>query len=200
MQELETLFETFVEGVLERNYAVIDDFLPAPLVTSLRHNLLHRKAEGLMHPAGIGKHFTYQKNLRVRGDLISWIDEHPADPSEVAFIQRVEQLIQYLNRTCFTALNGFEFHYAFYDEGSFYKRHLDQFQHDRGRKFTLVTYLNEDWKEADGGQLVLYLPEGTQEVLPLGGRAVFFKADEIEHEVRMAHRPRFSIAGWLLSR
>lgn len=200
MQDLETLFETFVEGVVERNYAIIDDFLPAPLVASLRTNLLRRKAEGTMHPAGVGKHFTYQKNLRVRGDLISWIDEHPTDPAEVEFIHRVDQLIQYLNRTCFTALNGFEFHYAFYDEGSFYKRHLDQFQHDRGRKFTLVTYLNDEWTEADGGQLVLYLPDKEVEVLPLGGRAVFFKADEIEHEVRTAHRPRYSIAGWLLSR
>ena len=63
----------------------------------------------------------------------------------------------------------------------------------------MVTYLNEAWADDDGGQLLLYLPTGTVTILPIAGRVVFFKADEIEHEVMPARQARMSIAGWLLS-
>lgn len=192
--------EQVIDSVVNNGYAVFDGFFGPDLIDCLRNNLLGRYEAGVMHPAGVGKHFTFQRNLRVRGDLISWLDEHSADDCERQFFEKVEQLMKYLNRTCFTALNGCEFHYAFYQKGSFYKRHLDQFQHDRGRKFTMVTYLNNDWTEADGGQLRIYLPDGTtKDIIPKGGRTVFFRADELEHEVMVAHRQRYSIAGWLLS-
>jgi len=152
-----------------------------------------------MHPAGVGKNFTYQKNTKVRGDLISWLDENSRDPAERIFLDTVQQFCKYLNQTCFTGINGFEFHYALYKTGSFYKRHLDQFHLDRGRKFSMVTYLNEDWRPEYGGELVLYLEEGEVVIPPEAGKVVFFKADEIEHEVRPALRERMSIAGWLLS-
>lgn len=94
-----------------------------------------------------------------------------------------------------------EFHYARYDLGSFYKRHLDQFKSHRGRKYSLVIYLNEEWKEEDGGNLRLYLEnDRVEDVYPVGGRAVFFKSDELEHEVMPApERSRLSVAGWLKS-
>jgi SM-20-related protein len=60
-----------------------------------------------------------------------------------------------------------------------------------------VTYLNESWRSSEGGQLVLYHKEGEKEILPEGGRSVFFKSDEIEHEVKPAKRYRMSITGWL---
>ncbi|MAT54774.1 MAG: 2OG-Fe(II) oxygenase [Saprospirales bacterium] len=197
---MEEQLEQIIDSVINDGYAVFDGFFESGLIACLRNNLLARHEAGLMHPAGVGKHFTFQKNLRVRGDLISWLDEDSDDACERKFFERVGELMRYLNRTCFTALNGCEFHYAFYDEGSFYKRHLDQFHHDSGRKFTMVTYLNDDWNEADGGMLRIYLPDGsTKEIVPLGGRSVFFRADQLEHEVTVAHRQRYSIAGWLLS-
>ena len=167
-------------------------------MAGLRKNLLQRHTDGAMHPAGVGQRFTFQKNLKVRGDLISWIDEKNPDPAERHFLDQIEAFIEYLNRTCYTGINGYEFHFAFYETGSFYRRHLDQFQQDRGRKFSVVAYLNEDWANEDGGELVLYHDDGETIVRPHGGQAVFFKADEIEHEVRPALRDRLSIAGWLL--
>lgn len=196
---MDSLFEELVQGLVEEGYGSTDGLFEPELIEGLRQNLLRRLEAGAMHPAGVGKHFTYQRNLQVRGDLISWLDEHPTDPFERRFLERVEAFVAYLNRTCFTALNGWEFHYARYDTGSFYKRHLDQFRHDRGRRFSLVTYLNPDWSPEDEGQLLLYLPQRTVELLPEAGQVVFFRADQVEHEVRPARRPRLSIAGWLLS-
>jgi SM-20-related protein len=47
-----------------------------------------------------------------------------------------------MNETCYAGITGYEFHYAFYEEGSFYKRHVDQFQNNQGREFSMITYLN----------------------------------------------------------
>ena len=60
-------------------------------------------------------------------------------------------------------------------------------------------YLNNDWKTGDGGELCVY-PEGrSQNISPLGGKSVFFKSNELEHEVLTSNVPRMSITGWLKS-
>jgi SM-20-related protein len=67
---------------------------------------------------------------------------------------------------------------------------------------SIILYLNDSWKEADGGQLRLYLPqddgtERVEDVLPIGGRLVVFLSAEVPHEVLPTHKPRLSITGWL---
>lgn len=192
-------FELLVEGLIEKRYGVCDNLFSVELVQGLRQNLYRYAAEGEMHPAGIGRRFDFQKNTEVRGDLIRWINVEEQNAHELAFISCMERFIQHLNSTCYTALNGFEFHYASYEAGSFYKRHLDQFKSEKGRKFSFVLYLNDGWDESEGGRLSLYMDEQRVEsVFPLGGRCVFFKSDEMEHEVHPApNRNRISIAGWL---
>jgi SM-20-related protein len=44
---------------------------------------------------------------------------------------------------------------------------------------------------------MIYQNETTNTILPTMQKAVFFKSDEMEHEVSVAHRPRMSITGWL---
>ena len=189
--------ETLIDGLLNREFGVVADFIEPDLVAGLRANLFRNLEGGRMHPAGIGKHFNFTQNLKIRGDLICWIDNESEDPFEKAFINRVRGFVDYLNRTCYTGINDFEFHYACYEEGSFYKRHRDQFKTDQGRKFSLVTYLNEDWVESDEGNLIIYTDREETRILPVGGKSVFFRSDETEHEVLPANRMRISIAGWL---
>lgn len=195
---MEEKFEAIVLGILADNFATCQGFFDEDLIAGLRTNLLQRHADHRMHPAKVGRKFSLQQNADVRGDVISWIEEDTGDQSERAFLNTVAEFYQYLNRTCYTGINGLEFHYALYESGSFYKRHLDRFKQESGRQFSVVTYLNDEWTEADGGQLVLYLPDREVTILPKAGLTVFFKADEIEHEVKMAHRSRMSVAGWLL--
>lgn len=192
-------FEAIVLGILADKYATCECFFNQELITGLRNNLLHRQAGHRMHPASIGRKFTNQQNKEVRGDVISWLEDDATDVHERAFLDTIAEFYRYLNRTCYTGINACEFHYALYEKGSFYRRHLDQFRQDSGRQFSVVTYLNDDWTEADGGQLVLYLESGEVSIQLKPGLAVFFKADEIEHEVKVAQRGRMSIAGWLLS-
>lgn len=191
-------FETLIEGLIHHGYGSCDAFVDASTFAGLRANLLRFHAAGQMRPAGVGKNFDYQKNAEIRGDVIRWIDTQPTDLFEKAFLDKVNSFIGYLNASCYTGINELEFHYAYYDIGSFYKRHLDQFRSDKGRVFSFVMYLNEDWKEASNGRISLYLEKEEVSLLPVEGRVVFFRSDKTEHEVHpSADRPRLSIAGWL---
>ena len=107
-------------------------------------------------------------------------------------------LIAYMNKTLYLSLKDFEVHMTVYPAGSFYKRHLDQFKKDDHRKLSVICYLNSDWKEEHGGQLRMYFENKTQDFLPLAGRLVCFRSDQIEHEVLPSTRERLSITGWIL--
>ena len=110
----------------------------------------------------------------------------------------MDDFVQYLNETCYTGITSYEFHYAMYEKGSFYKRHLDRFRNDDRRLFSMITYLNADWQEGDGGELSIFHDDGqTQNISPTNGKSVFFKSDELEHEVLKTIVPRMSITGWL---
>src|SRR5690606_24714441 len=172
MNETEQQFEKLISEVIDRNYGMCDDFMGGNLLDGLRANLLNFHEGGMMHPAGVGRHFDFTKNLEVRGDVIRWIEEDSTDPFERKLMDKISHFIRHLNTTCYTHLNQMEFHYAFYESGSFYKRHLDEVKSHRGRKFSLVIYLKEHWEESDGGDLRLSLDgEGGDNVFRVGGGA-----------------------------
>lgn len=194
---MENLYEKAIDGILESGYAVCDGFLPDQLVSGLRDTLTEHYREGEFKKAGIGKGMNYQKDLEIRSDKIFWINNQSENPIEMHFLSIVNGFVNYLNRTCFTGIQSYEFHYAVYPKGSFYKRHLDQFNNDPGRQYTMIFYLNDNWKPEDGGQLTLYLKSGEVEILPEAGKMIFFESNKIEHEVKIAHRQRLSVTGWL---
>ncbi len=191
-------FEALVEGLIQNEFGLSDQLFSPTLISALRQNLLSHYQAGRMHPAGIGKKFDYQRNAQVRGDLIRWMDHESTDAAEIIFLQTVRDFYHYLNASCYTGINDFEFHYAYYEEGSFFKRHRDQFRSDRGRVLSFVLYLNDGWEESHGGKVSLYLDKGPVHLLPHAGRVITFRSDQVEHEVHPSrNRPRLSIAGWL---
>lgn len=198
---LEAQFEHLIDGMLANNFGLIDGFLTDGETAQLAERLGARRAAGQFREAGIGNgQATVEK--AIRGDEILWLDTTTATPEETTFLDRVQQLIDYLNRTCYLGLRDYELHYALYPTGTFYKRHLDRFRGDSKRKLSLIYYLNKDWQPTDGGQLALYLPqpdgsEETVQVAPLGGRLVCFDSGLLEHEVLPANRDRLSLTGWL---
>ena len=66
---------------------------------------------------------------------------------------------------------------------------------------SLVLYLNDDWRDADGGALRIYATrdarEPVYELPPRGGTLVAMRSEMIPHEVLPASAERWSIAGWL---
>ena len=192
-------FEGLIQGLIDNKYGCSEDFMNVDTVSGLRDNVQRLSESGEMQAAGLGNKKDYQKDKLFRGDRIKWLENTSVDQYEAIFFKKVGNFISHLNKTCFTAITGFESHYANYEQGSFYKRHLDQFKTDKGRKYSIVLYLNENWLKEDGGMLSLYPEDKEQkDIFPMGGRMVFFKSDEMEHEVHPSFtRERISIAGWL---
>jgi SM-20-related protein len=190
-------FEEIVESFIEHKVGISDFFLTNKLAVLLQAHI-HRLYEGgHMVNAGIGNDKIQALDGKIRGDKIHWLDKKNKHIEETGFLEYVEDFIEYLNKTCYTGINAYEFHYAMYEEGSFYKRHKDQFRSDNNRKYSLISYLNDDWLEADGGQLWVHQHGETQMIIPTSRKAVFFQSNELEHEVTTAMRPRMSVTGWL---
>ena len=192
-------FDLLIDSYLDNKVGIDNEFLNASLVEGLHQNILQLQKDDLMVAAGIGNNEVKDAHQKMRGDKIYWMDKSHDNIYEQEFLQQVEDFISYLNSTCYTGINGYEFHYAVYEQGSFYKRHKDQFKTDSDRKYSLINYLNKDWLQEDGGELLVYQDDAVQHILPHSQKAVFFKSDEMEHEVTLAHRPRMSITGWLKS-
>lgn len=192
-------FEALIDSFMGNGIGLCEHFLTQELADYLQQNLLNLDGDQKMYAAGIGNSVVKDHTQKKRGDKIYWLDKKNKDTHELAFLDQVEQFIDYLNRTCYTGINAYEFHYALYETGSQYHRHKDQFQNNQDRKFSLINYLNTGWEEKDGGELIIYTGDSSQKILPTMGRAVFFKSSELEHEVSLASRPRMSITGWLKS-
>jgi SM-20-related protein len=190
-------FEALVETYLANTVGQTNQFLTDVLSHQMKDHLELLFASDQMRNAGTGNEKTILKDKLVRSDQIHWLDRaHPA-PHEVAFFATMDAFVLFLNQTCYTGITGYEFHYARYAEGAFYTRHLDQFRNESSRKFSMIMYLNEGWLPAHGGELCIHHHDHTQHIAPEFGKAVFFKSNELEHEVLLAHKTRMSITGWL---
>lgn len=195
--ELENAFECIIDSFLRNGVGLSENFLSPQLSNNLKENLLTLFLEKKLQEAGIGNKGNFNRNKRIRGDKIYWLDRKHNNTFENDFLDIIDQFIKYLNETCYTGITGYEFHYALYEKGSFYKRHLDQFKDNKGRAYSMIMYLNNDWIELDGGELCIYHSGNSQTISPKNQKCVFFKSNELEHEVLETNTSRLSITGWL---
>ncbi len=186
------------DQLAEKDYVMIDGFLDEATVRSLREQIIAEEEEDRLKTAGIGANDGFQVVRAIRNDKIRWLKRDEENPSAGLFFEKMEEVKALLNRFCFLSLSDFEFHFAHYPQGSFYKRHLDQFKENDNRLITAILYLNDGWHEEDGGLLRIYAEEGPKDIYPLGGRLLLFRSDKLEHEVLPTERDRYSITGWLL--
>lgn len=195
---MQKIFEGLIETYLTDNVGISEHFLSEVLSAQLKSNLLNLYDHNALLTAGTGNESTILKDTEVRSDKIYWLDKKHNDPHENAFFLLIDEFVRYLNETCYTGITNYEFHYAMYEKGSYYKRHLDRFRNDDSRLFSMITYLNADWLQGDGGELSIFHENGEiQNISPMSGKSVFFKSDELEHEVLETFVPRMSITGWL---
>lgn len=178
-------------------FAVVDGFIDDEAVARLLCNATTALQNGTFKDAGIGRETAHQTNKSIRSDQVMWMTQQTIHDWCPQLSERLDQLIDYLNQTCYAGINQCEFHLAHYGPGAFYKRHVDQFKHNGDRRFTVIVYLNPNWQPTDGGQLKVYTQNGPQEVEPKAGRLVFFESGVLEHEVTVSHQPRWSFTGWL---
>jgi len=187
----------WIDQLAAHDCVVIDDFLPKGSYAVLKQFMLKAHEEDKFRRAGIGALANNQKEISIRSDFTYWIDGQRDVELDFVF-ELIREMIEKLNRFCYLSLSGFEFHFAHYPKGSFYKKHVDQFKDRSNRMITLVFYLNDDWKTGDGGELKIYQKNEEQVIEPIANRCVLFRTDGMEHEVLMSYSNRYSLTGWLL--
>lgn len=133
----------------------------------------------------------------IRGDRIRWITKDFF--AGYYYLQSINELAHLFNRTLFAGIRHSEAHYACYPPGFGYKWHSDNPVGRDERVVSAVFYLNDEWEDSDGGQLsVIDSHNQHHQLLPKANRLVIFDSN-LQHQVEIAHRQRYSIATWLRS-
>lgn len=208
----EQFCDLMADALSSRGYVVLPNALPDSLVEGL-YQRLHSLGDDDFKRAGIGRQDDFQIDTSIRRDRIHWLQQD--DPAEIRFLHWMNGLRLALNRRLFLGLFDFECHFATYAVGAFYKKHLDAFkrssplpqapiqvlplQAQPTRMLSTVLYLNPDWQQGDGGELLIYDEADAlllESIAPEYGKLVIFLSEQFPHEVAVAKRERHSIAGW----
>lgn len=197
----DSLITRIANDLADQGYSSQMDVFSNSIVSALQQEALHLQQQGAFKTAGIGHDdiLTIKKNIR--RDKILWLDDAPDNPNLSIFIKFLENLKAGLNKRLFLGLKDYEAHFAVYEPGDFYAKHRDRFQKQDTRQVSLVFYLNPQWCEADGGELVLYGEKDIPKLVisPIANRLVCFLSDHL-HEVKPVNRKRVSITAWFLCR
>jgi len=191
----EQLLVKMLSSIEHQGYYIQNESKPSSVAAELRAVMDERYKDDKFKKAGIGSGEAFTIDENVRNDSILWIENEPTNVLVKQYADFITDLLPQLNRYFFLPLKDKELMFAIYEPGSFYKKHRDRFEQNQHRFFTAVLYLT-DWKEGDGGELLLYLPNETIKVTPKAGTFLIFQS-ELEHEVLPAVARRYSITGWI---
>ncbi len=189
---------TIAEDIYHQGFHLMDDFLKIDHYQALQNAIQATQIEGYFKSAKIGPASDKTLNQSIRSDSIFWLDKACGNPAIDHYFAKLEALAQALNQSLFLGLIANEAHFAIYPPNSFYKKHVDQFATSQDRRISCVYYLNEDWQDAFGGELILYdlNDQLLTKIKPQGNRLVCFNSN-LPHEVATAYETRYSIAAWL---
>ena len=190
-------YQSIAEDIETKGWSIIDNALPEQLCTAL-HQQIIELPEHAFKAMGIGRGDQLHIDKNYRSDTSHWLDGNTQ--TEKDYLIWMEGLRLIVTQHLFMGLFDYEAHFAHYASQGFYKRHMDAFSGKSNRKLTTVFYLNPDWDQNDGGELLIYANEKGEipfkTVSPQMNRLVIFLSDEFPHEVLAAQKDRYSIAGW----
>ncbi|MBF6058923.1 MULTISPECIES: 2OG-Fe(II) oxygenase [Thiomicrorhabdus] len=193
----ESRLDELLDALVEQGWYEWPDAIDHDLCQTLLAEVSDYEEEGELQRAGIGRGDDHQLNQTVRRDKIRWLDG--STEAQILYLQQMAELQYQLNRALFLGLFEYECHFALYNQGDFYKKHLDSFRGRANRMITTVLYLNPDWQPQWGGELVLYAEDTDRKIAliaPEMGKLAIFMSEQIPHEVLVTQQPRVSIAGW----
>ena len=94
---LEMYYESIIGSLIDKKFAVADDFFSKDEVNILRTNLTDKFDAATFKKSAIGNHSDKMIVEGIRGDFISWIDESKMDIAEQLYFNKVNNFIDYLN-------------------------------------------------------------------------------------------------------
>lgn len=181
-----------IDALFTQGYYVWDDFLSPNEVEQLRQCLPPE-----WEKARIGRGEQAVRATSIRSDKVHWL-HRAMDAPVLSYLDKMECLRLEANRHFFLGLFEYEAHFAKYERGDYYQKHLDSFKGNENRKLTTVFYLNDSWTVDDAGELAIYDLEDKHllTVAPKSGRLLVFFSEQFPHEVLPTNSERYSIAGW----
>ena len=188
--------KAIINSVEKQGYIVLEECINKERLESIQSRILSLK-ESDLKKAGVGRSSQLQNNSDIRRDKIQWLENKNKVDNE--YLQLMEALRIELNQSLYIGLFDYEAHYSIYKEGDFYKQHIDALKGKSNRVLSTVFYLNENWQEDNGGELVLYDQDKKtilEAIIPKAGTMVIFLSEQFPHEVLAAKKTRYSIAGW----
>ncbi|QYJ84575.1 2OG-Fe(II) oxygenase [Shewanella mesophila] len=190
------IFDHICENIADKGYVVLHNLFPIAELNHLVDNLSQMDTAEFK-PAAIGRQKDQQVVEAIRSDRICWLDRTMDFASP--YFDWSEQLRLAINRYFFLGLFDYETMFAYYEPGAFYKRHVDAFKGQSNRKLTSILYLNREWQQGDGGELLMYRHDESapfEIVEPRFGTMVIFLSELFPHEVCQSHKDRYSLTGW----
>jgi len=196
---------------------VCEDFLPPELVSELEDDVEDLRVKEKFKAAKVGQDSTntLAENIRKAETCFlgpKKLSERP-NAARSRLYRILDALLEDLSWCEELGSPGLdkgltELLYAYYPEGGYYRRHRDAVPGSASvlRRFSLLLYLNRDWREGDGGCLRIhrdsggdFLPPNEEpnylDVQPKGGTLVLFKS-HIPHEVLDTKSQRIAVVGW----
>ena len=181
-----------IDALSTHGYYIWDDFISQEEVAELRDCIPDDWKK-----ARIGRNDDVTRIESIRSDKIQWLSPNMGH-AVASYLDKMEEIRQEVNRHLFLGLFEYEAHFAKYEKGDFYQKHLDCFKGNENRRLTTVFYMNESWTEEDAGELVVYDLNDNKiaTIPPRSGRLFVFLSEQFPHEVLPTNAERFSIAGW----
>ena len=186
------LIDKFLKTIEKTGYAVIENAIDTALTQQLLEDSLKKQPN--FTRAGIGRKNDQHLNEKIRKDTTLWLTGETQPQAD--FLSLMMQLRLKINQHFYLGLFEYECHYAKYENGAFYKKHLDAFKGKSSRIFTTVFYLNTP---PERGELLIYNEASSkilEKIKPKAGTLVLFESERFPHEVLPAKDERHSIAGW----
>ncbi|MFT4968501.1 MAG: SM-20-related protein [Chitinophagales bacterium] len=193
---MQVLNEAQLDAFASDGILLLDNFLPHDIALSILSEAKEWQNLETFKKAGIGKLNQLVIHEEFRKDKIKWINLKDCKPATKVYADYLAQLMGQLSREFYLSLKDYESMYAVYPKGAYYKKHRDQFKQQPHRILSLVLYLNPDWKETDGGELVIYKDADSSVVSPIFNRVALFRS-ELFHEVLPCKAMRYSITSWM---
>ncbi|NAZ53976.1 SM-20 protein [Vibrio toranzoniae] len=181
-----------IDALSTHGYFVWDDFLTHEEVMALKDCIPEAWKK-----AKIGRNDDVTRESTIRSDKIQWVNRDTGEPASL-FLDKMEQIRLAANQAFYLGLFEYEAHFAKYEKGDFYQKHLDCFKGNENRRLTTVFYMNDEWTEEDAGELIIYDLDNNHiaTIPPKSGRLLVFLSEQFPHEVLTTNTERFSIAGW----
>jgi SM-20-related protein len=191
----EAVLDVIADALVDKGYSLLSDIIPDYVSLALLEKMQAKHDIDFKY-AAIGRGIEQQVNAEIRSDKISWLDKQ--DHTDKAYLSIMEQLREGLNRRLFMGLFDYESHYAVYEPGAHYKKHVDALKGSQNRILTTVFFLNPHWQLNDGGELLIYdeFDILLETVQPQMGTLAIFLSERFPHEVLPTLKTRNSIAGW----